>query len=143
MNWEDLMNKKNFSAMEAYRQSKLANVLMTVELSKKLKDTGVTVYSLHPGVVYTEMGRYIVEKYGVIVKILIFFLQPLIWLFFKTPQQGAQTTIYCAVDEQLKNISGHYYSDCKEKPLLPHASNEKDAEKLWKISDELVEKFLN
>ena len=116
---------------------------MTVQLSKILKGTGVTVYSLHPGVVFTEFGRYILEKYGVVAKMIGVIMMPLIWLVFKTPEQGAQTTIYCAVDETLNNVSGRYYSDCKEKPMKPQASNEGDAAKLWKVSEELTKKFLD
>ena len=61
---------------------------------------------------------------------------------FKTPEQGAQTTIYCAVDEEIKNVSGHYYSDCKEKKLLKHATKDEDGERLWNMSEEIIKSKL-
>ena len=62
---------------------------------------------------------------------------PFMWLLMKTPEQGAQTTIYCAVAEELENVSGKYYSDCKEKLLLPHVKNDQ-AERLWIESEKLI-----
>ena len=58
---------------------------------------------------------------------------------FKSPKQGAQTSIYCAVSPDLNGVSGKYFSDCKEKELLPHALNDEDAKKLWNISEELCQ----
>ena len=116
---------------------------MTIELAKKLNGTGVTTYSLHPGVVKTEIARHIIEKYKILSRIVIFVFYPLMWLLMKTPEQGAQTTIYCAVAEELENVSGKYYSDCYEKPLLDYASHIEDATRLWIISEELTKTFLN
>jgi hypothetical protein len=103
-----------------------------------LKNTGVTTYSLHPGVVRTELGRYFVDLHGKWYLAVSLLMYPIIWLIFKTPKQGAQTTIYCAVDEEIKDNSGRYYSDCKEKPLLEHARHDEDGERLWKISEETI-----
>lgn len=141
MNWDDIMFAKGFNSFNVYGQSKLANVLFTRELAKRLQNTGVTTYSLHPGVVSTEIQRHLTDRYPVL-RILNFFFQGFVWIFGKTSQQGAQTTIYCAVDESLKIVSGRYYSDCKEKQLLPHALNDEDAIRLWKLSEELTNKFL-
>lgn len=68
--------------------------------------TGVTVYSLHPGVIRTELGRYYIPTLPLWKRILV---KPLVMLFLKTPWEGAQTTIYCAVDESVANQSGLYY----------------------------------
>lgn len=141
MNWDDLMYDKSYG-MAVYRQSKLANILFTRELAKRLQNTGVTTYSLHPGVVRTEIARHYLDQYGVLAKLVLLLFFPIIWLCLKTPAQGAQTTIYCAVDESLSNISGKYYSDCKEKQPKPQALVDEDATRLWKISEELTKKFL-
>ena len=60
----------------------------------------------------------------------------------KSPKQGAQTTIYCAVDNGLKNISGGYYSDCKEEKIFANKVNDEDSAKLWRISEEYVKNYL-
>lgn len=60
-------------------------------------------------------------------------------LFFKTIHQGTQTTIYCAVSEELEGVSGRYYADCKETPLATRASKDRNmAEKLWDVSEKMV-----
>ena len=138
IDWDDLQSEKSYDAWGAYRQSKLCNVIFTRVLAKLLENTGVTAYSLHPGVVRTELGRYFVDLHGKWYRIVGILMYPLIWLIFKTPKQGAQTTIYCAVDEEIKDKSGRYYSDCKEKPLLEHARHDEDGEKLWKISEDTI-----
>ena len=97
MKWDDLMYDQNFSPMIVYSQSKLANILFTRELVKKLIGTNVTTNSLHPGVVRTAFGQEFVEKYKWL-KIVLNVFYPVIWLFMKSPEQGAQTTIYCAVE---------------------------------------------
>jgi retinol dehydrogenase-12 len=143
MFWDDLMMEKTYSSKIAYGQSKLANVIFTRELAIRLKGTGVTAYSLHPGVVRTNIFHRRAESYGIWFTVLRYLFRPLVWLTFKNAKQGAQTTIYCAVDEELKNSSGNYYADCKQQILVPHALNDDDGLKLWKISEELVQKYLN
>jgi NAD(P)-dependent dehydrogenase (short-subunit alcohol dehydrogenase family) len=139
MNWDDINWEKSYDAFGAYGQSKLCNVIFTRELAKRLENTQVTTYSLHPGVINTELTRYIGELYGILFHIASIFLIPISWYMFKTPEQGAQTTIYCAVDEEIKNESGRYYSDCKEKKLLKHATKDEDGERLWKMSEEIIQ----
>ncbi|KAL1493225.1 hypothetical protein ABEB36_011318 [Hypothenemus hampei] len=138
MNFEDLNYKKrNYNPLEAYSQSKLANVLFSRELTKRLKENnidGVTVYSLHPGVINTELGRYVKTTYGV-------FLATIWGLFkwaLKTPKQGAQTTIYCSVDEKCANESGLYYKECASATSAIAARSEEDAQRLWDESLKLV-----
>ena len=123
---------KKFDSMAAYRQSKLANVLFSLKLSQMLEKDEVTVYSLHPGVVRTELGRHL-------PKLLLYILGPLLWPFTKNPVQGAQTSIYCSVAEEISGHSGRYYSDCKEKPAAPQGQDEETAEKLWELSAKLVD----
>lgn len=94
----------------------------------------MTTYSLHPGVIATELMRHLDETYipGIKYGVKIFK-----W-FIKTPEQGAQTTIYCAVDETVANESGYYYSDCARSKPFKNAENVEDAKELWNISLKLV-----
>jgi len=134
MQWDDInWEKTPYNAIQAYGQSKLANILFTKELARKGEGSGVNAYALHPGVINTELGRHLKDTFGPMV---------LIWKlampFIKTPESGANTTIYCAVDESIADHNGRYYSDCKEKQTAPQAENIEDAKKLWEISEQLV-----
>ncbi|KAH8325218.1 hypothetical protein KR074_012218, partial [Drosophila pseudoananassae] len=132
INVNDLNSEKSYSRINAYSQSKLANVLFTRELSKRLEGTGVTVNSLHPGAVDTELQRnWGFLKYD-LVKLLI---RPLLWTLFKTSKNGAQTTLYAALDPDLEKISGWYFSDCKPKDVAPAAKDDKTAKFLWAESE--------
>lgn len=135
MHWDDLHLKQQYNAKEAYCQSKLANVLFTRELAKNLQGTNVTTYSLHPGVVQTELGRHIHQSVNGFIHWAFHFFGN---FFFKTVTRGAQTTIYCAVDESLATQSGKYYSDCAEKQPHPLALRDDEARRLWDVSIQLV-----
>lgn len=137
MNWSDLNWEKSYDPNKAYGQSKLANILFTRELAKKLEGTKVTVNALHPGVVRTELTRYLSDTFGFSAVLLKYMFFPLIAWFFKTVPEGTQTTLYCALSSDLNNVSGFYFSDCKLSQLLPHALDDQDAKKLWEISEEL------
>ena len=84
--------------------------------------------------VRTDLGRHIEQKIGVFKYLLGAF----IWPFSKNPTQGAQTSIYCAVAEEVSGHSGRYYSDCHEKEAAPQAQDDETAEKLWELSAKLV-----
>lgn len=137
MKFNDLNSTQNYEPREVYNQSKLCNVLFTRELAKRLRGTGVTVNALHPGVVKTELGRYFADSYGWKAHAFRILFAPIVLWMFKNSREGAQTTIHCAVDESLANVSGKYFSDCREKQLLPHALDEADAVRLWDISEKL------
>ncbi|KAJ3598206.1 hypothetical protein NHX12_001717 [Muraenolepis orangiensis] len=135
MDFDDLFfAKRPYSAMTSYKQSKLANVLFSRELARRMKGTGVTALSLHPGVIRTELGRHI-ESWFPLLGVL---LTAPSMLLMKTPSQGAQTTIYCAVTPGLENLSGGYFSDCKEKRAAEVARDNDAARKLWDVSTQLV-----
>ena len=87
------------------------------------------MYSLHPGVIATELGRHIQERMGIFGSLFV-----LIYPFIKTPESGAQTSIFCAVDESLDSESGLYYSDCAKKEPRPQAKDDDVAKKLWDLS---------
>ncbi|RDD36616.1 Retinol dehydrogenase 13 [Trichoplax sp. H2] len=133
MNFHDLNNPQNYNPYTAYFQSKLANVLFVRQLSHRLQGTGVTANSLHPGVVHTDLLRHFsIYQVG----LFNFLLAPLFWLVLKTSKQGAQTTIFCAVDESLNGVTGEYFADCRQKDCAPQACDDGVAKKLWEVSEE-------
>ncbi|XP_077342607.1 retinol dehydrogenase 13-like isoform X2 [Lithobates pipiens] len=131
LNWE----KKKYNTKAAYCQSKLANVLFTNELAKRLQGTGVTANSLHPGVAETELGRHTgLHKSSFSSSTL----GPIFWFLIKSPKQAAQSSIYLAVAEDLQGTSGKYFNALREKEPAPQALNEETARKLWEESAKLV-----
>lgn len=131
INKQDLNSENQYDGGEAYAQSKLANILFTKELSKRLKGSGVTANSVHPGIVDTEITRHMSFANSYLASSLI---KPIIWMFVKSPRQGAQTVLYAALSPDLNNVSGKYFSDCAEKQIAPQAEDEKTAEWLWLVS---------
>ncbi|XP_010872008.1 retinol-DH_like_SDR_c domain-containing protein isoform X2 [Esox lucius] len=135
IHFDDLnFDKKRYNPVTAYKQSKLANLLFSRELARRTKGTGVTSYSLHPGVIRTELWRFSQSKYPTLSAAL----SAPAWLLMKTPRQGAQTTIYCAVTEGLEDKSGCYFSDCQVKDPSPEGRDDLAALRLWGVSTELV-----
>ncbi|XP_038128424.1 dehydrogenase/reductase SDR family member 13-like [Cyprinodon tularosa] len=110
-----------------YGSSKLCNVLFTHELAKRLQETKVTCYSLHPGVIKTELNRNTNSILKIIIKIIG-------GLLMKNPTQGSQTTLYCALQEGIEHLSGCYFSNCTAKEILAKAKDDATAKKLWGIS---------
>ncbi|XP_073525427.1 retinol dehydrogenase 14 [Phyllobates terribilis] len=117
----------------AYSRSKLANILFTRELARRLEGTGVTVNVLHPGIVRTNLGRHI--NIPVLVKPLFNVVS---WAFFKSPAEGAQTSVFLASSPEVEGVSGKYFGDCKEEDLIPKAMDDLVGRKLWDISEVMV-----
>ncbi|XP_054621178.1 retinol dehydrogenase 12, like isoform X1 [Dunckerocampus dactyliophorus] len=130
INLEDINSEKSYDKQKAYAQSKLANVLFTRSLAQRLQGTGVTAYSLHPGVVQTDLWRHLSGPQRFLMK----FASP----FTKSSAQGAQTTIYCAVEPALENESGGYYSDCAPANCSAAGKNDVVAQKLWELSCQML-----
>ncbi|XP_061612017.1 retinol dehydrogenase 13-like isoform X1 [Phyllopteryx taeniolatus] len=131
LNWE----RKKFNTKQAYCQSKLANVLFTRKLAKRLQGTGVTVNAVHPGVVSTELGRHTGLHQSQLSTTV---LSPFFSLLVKNPELGAQPSIYLAVAEELDGVTGRYYDVLTEKEPAPQAMDEEAARRLWEISSRLV-----
>lgn len=127
---DDLMGEKSYSSMKAYCNTKLANILFTRELAKKLKGTQVTANSLHPGVVKTDILR---NPSGI-----WWLLYVIMQLVYRSPQSGAQTTIACALDPDFENISGKYFDDCRVKEESKEAQDDETADWLWRTSEKLT-----
>ncbi|XP_055481731.1 retinol dehydrogenase 14 [Psammomys obesus] len=133
INFDDLNSEQSYNKSFCYSRSKLANILFTRELARRLEGTNVTVNVLHPGIVRTNLGRHI--HIPLLARPLFNLVS---WAFFKTPLEGAQTSIYLASSPDVEGVSGRYFGDCKEEELLPKARNESVARKLWDISEVMV-----
>lgn len=133
INFDDLNSEKSYNRGSAYSRSKLANILFTRELARRLEGTGVTVNVLHPGIVRTNLGRHI--NIPVLVKPLFNVVS---WAFFKSPAEGAQTSVFLAASPEVEGVSGKYFGDCKEEDLIPKAMDDLVARKLWDISEVMV-----
>lgn len=131
LNWE----KRKYDTKAAYCQSKLAVILFTKELSRRLQGTGVTVNALHPGVAKTELGRHTGMYNSAFSS---FMLGPIFWLLVKSPQLAAQPSTYLVVAEELEGVSGKYFDGLKEKAPAPEAEDEEVAQRLWAESARLV-----
>ncbi|CAG12314.1 unnamed protein product, partial [Tetraodon nigroviridis] len=127
--FHDLHSQGSYNSGLAYCQSKLANVLFARELARRLKGTEVTVNSVHPGTVNSDLTRHS-------TLMTIFFT--IFAMFLKTPQEGAQTSIYCALAEELHSISGKHFSDCAPAFVAPQGRSEETARRLWQASCELL-----
>lgn len=136
--WDDLNSDKNYSPWPVYCKSKLANVLFTRELTRRLEGTGVTANSLHPGAVRTELTRHVFDQQSWWRRATQFLLKPLMAVTFKTAAHGAQTSIYCAIAPELDGVSGKYFSDCAVKQEAKLARSDEDAKKLWEVSENLT-----
>lgn len=131
LNWE----RRTFDTRKAYSQSKLAVVLFTRELSKRLEGAGVTVNALHPGIVATDLGRHTGLHQSQLSSTV---LSPFFYLFVKSPTLGAQSSVYLAVAKELEGVSGRYFDVMTEKDPAPQALDEKMAERLWNASEALL-----
>ena len=128
-NLNDLQLKKEFNAWKAYGNSKLFNILFTVELASRLKNTDVTTNCLHPGVIKSNFSSGL----SPIFKILWKLGTP----FMKNNLEGAATTIYLATSEEVSKVNGAYFADSMVKSPRSHALDPKAAKKLWEISERL------
>ncbi len=134
INFDDLnFEVKRDDEWKVYGHSKLANILHAKELARRLENTGISVYSLHPGAIGTDLGRHMEEKSACIRCI-----KPCFYWMIKTPWHGAQTTLYCALEDKIEHESGLYYSDCDKKTPSAPAQDMDAAERLWEVSEKLV-----
>jgi NAD(P)-dependent dehydrogenase (short-subunit alcohol dehydrogenase family) len=126
IDFEDLQGEKRFGASKSYSQSKLAQVLFTHELAKRLAGTGVTVNSLHPGVVATNWGRHSVGAMSVGIRLA----SP----FMTSPKKGAETSIYLASSPDVSGVTGKYFSKRREEKSSDESFDEAVALRLWNVS---------
>jgi NAD(P)-dependent dehydrogenase (short-subunit alcohol dehydrogenase family) len=130
INFDDLQGKTKYSPWRAYQQSKLANVLFTRQLARRLQGTGVTANALHPGYVKTEIFR--AEGFAG------WLLRRAADLFAITPEQGAQTSVYLATSPEVEDVSGQYFARQEPVASSPESQDEAAASRLWQVSEELT-----
>jgi len=131
IDFDDLQGERSYSGARAYNQSKLANVLFTYELARKLQGSGVTANALHPGVVSTAFGA---EDPGRTQRLLVPFLRP----FMRSPARGAATSIRVASAPDIEGVTGRYFANGKEKRPSERGDDEAVAGRLWRVSADLV-----
>jgi NAD(P)-dependent dehydrogenase (short-subunit alcohol dehydrogenase family) len=132
MPFDDLQSTQRYAGMKVYGESKLANILFTTELARRLEGTGVTANCLHPGTVATGYGRDGDSK-----GVLAFGLK-LIKPFILTPEKGARTSVYVASSPEVDGVTGRYFVKCRQKTPSKAARDPQAARRLWEVSEELV-----
>ena len=132
LDFDDLQSTHGYRGIRTYGRSKLANILFTTELARRLAGTGVTANCCHPGVVATGFARD-----GDASGILAFGVK-VIKPFVLTPEQGARTSVYLASSPEVADTTGRYFVKCKEKAPSAAAQDAEAAARLWTVSEELV-----
>jgi NAD(P)-dependent dehydrogenase (short-subunit alcohol dehydrogenase family) len=146
INWDDINWEKNYDKWLAYAQSKTANILFAKQLNKLYTSEGIQAYSLNPGGILTNLQQHVpieeqramgwYKEDGTLLDI------------FKTVEQGASTSIYAALAPDLDNHGGEHLEDCAISKginpdktywgIAPHAADTEAAERLWKLSEQMV-----
>jgi retinol dehydrogenase-14 len=127
IDFDDLQGERAYSGARAYNQSKLANVLFTYELARRLPAGSVTANVLHPGVVNTSFGA---EDPGGVQRLFV----PLVRPFMKSPARGAATSIHVASAPDLEQVTGRYFANSRPKRSSKRSYDEADAARLWQVS---------
>lgn len=131
MAFDDLMGERQYGGWKAYGQAKLANILFTRELARRLNPAEVTANALHPGVVASEFGRN--NRKGWMP-----YLQALYRPFCRGNEKGAETAVWLAATPEIEGVTGKYFKDRKIRAPAPQALNDDDAARLWRVSEELA-----
>ena len=127
INFDDLQGDKKYSGIGAYAQAKLANIMFTYALARRLEGSGVTANCLHPGVVATGFGHNTPGLMSTLLKLA----RPLLI----TPQKGAATSIYLASSPDVANVSGKYFAKCKPLAASKLSRDTAAQERLWDVSE--------
>ncbi len=149
INFDDLQSRTNYVGIRAYEKSKLAIVLFTYELARRLEGTGVTVNALHPGVVATNFStrnpgivgslmRWMAKQYATDKGRSANPIARLLQTVLLSPEQGAQTGVYLATAPEVAGVTGKYFVKCKAVPSAPASYDSAAARRLWEISEELT-----
>ncbi|HXM58019.1 MAG TPA: SDR family oxidoreductase [Candidatus Dormibacteraeota bacterium] len=122
--------RRRYATLAVYGQSKLANILFTAELARRLQGTGVTANCLHPGFVGSEFGSKAGGAFG--------WAWPLVKLFALSPERGARTSIYLATSPEVADVTGRYF--VRSRPATPsrQAQDADLARRLWEVSERMT-----
>lgn len=130
IDFDDLGHRKSYGSMRVYGHSKLANILFTKELARRLEGTGVTANAVHPGAVATGLGGNNGAWARAIMKI--------VGLFFQGPDRGASTSLHVATSPEVEGVSGGYFAKCRALEPTAAASDPEVAARLWAVSEEMT-----
>lgn len=133
MRWSDLQFDHGYNAFGAYGQSKLANILFTRALARRFPAAEVTANACHPGAVRTHLGRD-GDTTGVLGLMSFTVMRP----FYVSPTRGARTQVFLASAPEMAGKTGGYYVRCREHRPSRAARDDEAADRLWKISEQLV-----
>lgn len=131
INFADIESRRLYMSWTAYGQSKLANVLFTYELARRLNDSGVTANALHPGFVASAFGHNNHDLVGWGTRIAQ-------KIAGRSPEEGARTMIYLACSPEVEGVSGKYFVDEKAVPSSPASYDEDSARRLWELSEAMT-----
>jgi retinol dehydrogenase-14 len=131
IDFADLHGEHSYSGARAYNQSKLANVMFTYELARRLHGTSVTANALHPGVVSTRFGS---EDPGHLQRWTVPLIRPLM----KDPRQGAATSIHVASSHHLDRVTGSYFANSKPRRSSKASCDRTTSTRLWQVSADSV-----
>ncbi|MDX1667350.1 MAG: SDR family oxidoreductase [Saprospiraceae bacterium] len=134
MQFEDLYLSKNYHGLRSYAQSKLGNVMFTMELDRRKPDENVSVNAVQPGLVYTDIGL----KDTNWLHALAWKVRRSFWKS-KSPEEGAATSVFLAASPEARGESGKYWDNCRPKPPAESARDPEQTARLWEISLELCE----
>ena len=130
INFSDLQGERKYGGWKSYSQSKLANVLFTYELARRLEGTGVTVNCVHPGTVRTNFARTNGGFMGLIVRVFA--------PFMLSPEQGAKTVVWLASSPEVEHSTGKYFAKESEIKSSKESYDLEVAKRLWEVSRELT-----
>lgn len=131
IHFDDISLTKGYNVVKAYGQSKLANVLFTREMARRLEENRITVNCCHPGAVATNMGVSRDTGFG---KTITGMLKP----FFLTPEEGARTALYLATSNEVSKISGEYFYKCKKAKSSDLSKDMELAKRLYDLSAKMT-----
>lgn len=135
MNFDDLQGKQKYSGFRAYGQSKLANLMFTYELARRLEGTGVTVNALHPGFVASNFGQTNNEQ-NTLVRLGIRATQ----IVAISEEQGAETSIYLATSPEVEGMTGLYFDKQQPKASCKESYDVAEQALLWQVSEQLLQR---
>ena len=130
MNWDDLEYRTGYGGLKVYSQSKLANVLFTYELSRRLQGTGITANCLHPGVIASGFG----QTYKGVFSVLVRLARP----FLLSTEEGARTSVYLASSPDVAGVTGKYFDKCKPVRSSAVSYDERSWTRLWEVSETMT-----
>ena len=130
LDWNNLQGEKKYRPFGQYCFTKLANIMFTYELDRRMKGSSVTVNAVHPGVVSSGFGSTLGRK----MQVLYTYMRP----FMRSAAKGAETVIYLASSQETAGISGKYYFDKKQIKSQKISYDESSAKRLWQISEQLI-----